>query len=91
MAVVATLLALLSVMGERIAQATGDTSAPINLDPSYNLHMVGWDSFVPMFAAFGTMSLITAEHEKGTLAWSLSMPLSRSAVLSRNSWQRSSL
>jgi ABC-type transport system involved in multi-copper enzyme maturation permease subunit len=81
MAAVATVLALVSVMTMRLNQLTGQTGTPISLDPSYNLHMVGWDSFVPMFAAFGTMSLITAEREKGTLAWSLSMPLSRPAVL----------
>ena len=81
MALVATGLALSGVMISRIHQLTGDTSTPINLDPSYNLTMVGWDSLVPLFAAFGTMSLITAERERGTLAWSLTMPLSRAAVL----------
>lgn len=81
MTLVAILMVLMSVLGERIVALTGNTSTPVNLDPSYNLHMVGWDSFVPLFAAFGTMSLLTAERERGTLAWSLSMPLSRSAVL----------
>ena len=81
LALAATGLALSGVMISRIHQLTGDTSAPINLDPSYNLTMVGWDSLVPLLAAFGTMSLITAERERGTLAWSLSMPLSRPAVL----------
>jgi ABC-type transport system involved in multi-copper enzyme maturation permease subunit len=81
MALAATGLALSGVMISRIHQLSGDTSTPINLDPSYNLTMVGWDSLVPLLAAFGTMSLITAERERGTLAWSLSMPLSRPAVL----------
>jgi ABC-type transport system involved in multi-copper enzyme maturation permease subunit len=81
MALAATGLALSGVMISRVHQLTGDTSTPINLDPSYNLTMVGWDSLVPLLAAFGTMSLITAERERGTLAWSLSMPLSRPAVL----------
>ena len=77
----ATGLALSGVMISRVHQLTGDTSSPINLDPSYNLTMVGWDSLVPLLAAFGTMSLLTAERERGTLGWSLSMPLSRPAVL----------
>jgi ABC-type transport system involved in multi-copper enzyme maturation permease subunit len=81
MALAATGLALSGVMISRIHQLTGDTSAPINLDPSYNLTMVGWDSLVPLLAAFATMSLITAERTQGTLAWSLSMPLSRPAML----------
>ncbi len=81
LALAATGLALSGVMIERIHQLTGDTSKPINLDPSFNLTMVGWDSLVPLLAAFGTMSLITAERERGTLGWSLSMPLSRPAVL----------
>lgn len=80
-ALAATGLALSGVMINRINQLTGDTSKPINLDPSFNLTMVGWDSLVPLLAAFGTMSLITAERERGTLGWSLSMPLSRPAVL----------
>ncbi len=76
----ATVLALSGVMIERFRQIAGDTAGPINLDPAYNLHMVGWDSLVPLFAAFGTMSLITAERDRGTLVWSLSMPLGRPAV-----------
>jgi ABC-type transport system involved in multi-copper enzyme maturation permease subunit len=81
MALAATGLALSGVMISRVHALTGDTSAPINLDPGYNLTMVGWDSLVPLLAAFGTMSLLTAERERGTLAWALSMPLSRPAVL----------
>ncbi len=81
MALVATFFALSGAMMERVRQLTGDTSAPIILDPGYSLTMVGWDSLVPLFAAFGTVGLITAELERGTLAWSLSMPLSRPAVL----------
>jgi ABC-type transport system involved in multi-copper enzyme maturation permease subunit len=81
LALAATGLALSGVMIERVNQMTGAASKPINLDPSYNLTMVGWDSLVPLLAAFATMGLITAERERGTLAWSLSMPLSRPAVL----------
>ncbi len=81
MTLVATALALSGVLIERIRQIAGDTSAPINLDPTYNLHMAGWDSLVPLIAAFGTFGLIVAERERGTLAWSLSMPLARPAVL----------
>jgi len=81
MALAATGLALSGVIIERVHQLTGDTSKPINLDPSFNLTNVGWDSLVPLLAAFGTMSLLTAERERGTLGWSLSMPLSRPAVL----------
>ena len=81
LALAATGLALSGVMIERIHQLTGDTSKPINLDPSFNLTMVGWDSLVPLLAAFATMSLVTAERERGTLAWSLSMPLGRPAAL----------
>lgn len=81
MTLIATALALSGALIEAFRQLAGDTTTSVNLDPSYNLHMVGWDSLVPLFAGFGTMSLIVAERGRGTLAWSLSAPLSRPAVL----------
>jgi ABC-type transport system involved in multi-copper enzyme maturation permease subunit len=54
---------------------------PANLDPDFNAMAANWSLYVFLFAAFATMGLLAAECERGTLAWSVSMPLDRTTVL----------
>jgi len=73
-------LILLGVLAERIHGAV-DPAAAIVTDPSKNMIAAGWDGLLPIFAVFTTMGILVSERESRTLAWSLSMPLTRAAVL----------
>jgi ABC-type transport system involved in multi-copper enzyme maturation permease subunit len=60
-------------------EATEGAPAPI-LDPFMNL-VTGVSSQIFVIAAiFAVMAIITAERESGTLAWTASKPVSRSAI-----------
>jgi ABC-type transport system involved in multi-copper enzyme maturation permease subunit len=60
-------------------EATEGAPAPI-LDPLMNL-LAGVSSQIFVVAAiFAVMAIITAERESGTLAWTASKPVSRSAI-----------
>jgi len=60
-------------------EATVGAPAPV-LDPFMNL-VTGVSSQIFVIAAiFAVMALITAERESGTLAWTASKPVSRSAI-----------
>jgi hypothetical protein len=74
-------LLLLGVLATRL-YATIDPSAPdLDWTPSGNMSAAGWSTLVPLFAVFSTMGMIVTERENRTLAWSLSMPLTRTSVL----------
>jgi ABC-type transport system involved in multi-copper enzyme maturation permease subunit len=45
------------------------------------MYNAGWETVLPLCAVFSTMGLLCGERESRTLSWSLSMPLSRGAVL----------
>ncbi len=81
--IVASGLLGLGVFGERM-RVMFDLSLdmmPANPDPDFNVAATNWGLYLFLFAAFATMGLLITERERGTLAWSLSMPLDRSAVL----------
>ncbi len=81
--VVASGLLGLGAFGERMRVMfdLGLDVMPANLSPDYNFAATNWTMFVFLCAAFATMGLMAAERERGTLAWSLSMPVHRTAVL----------
>jgi ABC-type transport system involved in multi-copper enzyme maturation permease subunit len=68
------------VVAARIATAF-DPAAEVPLDANTNMYMAGWETFIPIFAVFSTMGLLISERDSRTLAWSLSMPLTRLSVL----------
>ena len=68
------------VLAPRIALAV-DPKTEITADAAKAMYMAGWETFVPIFTVFSTMGLLISERDGRTLAWSLSMPLSRLAVL----------
>lgn len=76
----ATALILLGVTAER-ASGLLDSQWKTNNDPSFNMLNAGWDTMLPIFAVFTTMGILVSERDSRTLAWSLSMPLGRMAVL----------
>jgi ABC-type transport system involved in multi-copper enzyme maturation permease subunit len=73
-------LMVFGVAAAKIAR-TVDPSAEVPLDAATNMYLAGWETFIPIFAVFSTMGLLASERENRTLAWSLSMPLTRTSVL----------
>jgi ABC-type transport system involved in multi-copper enzyme maturation permease subunit len=73
-------LIVFGVAAAKIAR-TVDPTAEVPLDAATNMYMAGWETFIPIFAVFSTMGLLASERENRTLAWSLSMPLTRTSVL----------
>jgi hypothetical protein len=80
-AIAAQVLLLLGVLAMRIAHTVQPDAAGIDLTANFNMYNAGWETVLPLCAAFSTMGFLCAERESRTLAWSLSMPLSRGAVL----------
>jgi ABC-type transport system involved in multi-copper enzyme maturation permease subunit len=68
------------VTAAKIASAV-DPSTKLPLDASTNMYMAGWETFIPIFAVFSTMGILISERDNRTLAWSLSMPLTRLSIL----------
>jgi ABC-2 type transport system permease protein len=66
-----------------IAKATTEPgqTPEFSLDPTANV-LFGWSGMnVALVLVLATMSLIAIERDRGTLAWSLTKPVSRAAVL----------
>jgi len=84
---IATLLGGFSVLGDRlaltIATAQGQPipAGAITLDPTLNVLHAQWDQWLVFITIFVSMGLLTTERDSGTLAWSLSKPLSRTSLL----------
>jgi len=57
------------------------TAAPVPMDPTVNLLGANWGQWLTFISVFAAMGLLAGERDKGTLAWSLSKPLSRRALL----------
>jgi ABC-type transport system involved in multi-copper enzyme maturation permease subunit len=82
-----TLLGAFSVLGDRLALtiATAQNqpipAGAITLDPTLNVLNAQWDQWLVIITIFVSMGLLTTERDGGTLAWSLSKPLSRTSLL----------
>jgi ABC-type transport system involved in multi-copper enzyme maturation permease subunit len=75
-----TLTALNTWLQTVLPDDATDGAPPAVLDPFMNL-LAGVSSQIFVVAAiFAVMALITAERESGTLAWTASKPVSRSAI-----------
>jgi ABC-type transport system involved in multi-copper enzyme maturation permease subunit len=54
---------------------------PLSMDPTTNV-LLGWGSLsFELVVLLATIGLLSAERDRGTLAWSLSHPVSRTSVL----------
>jgi ABC-type transport system involved in multi-copper enzyme maturation permease subunit len=75
-----TLTALNTWLQTVLPEEATDGAPPVVLDPFMNL-VTGVSSQIFVVAAiFAVMALVTAERESGTLAWTASKPVSRSAI-----------
>ena len=83
--IAAVVIGVLAVLVPIIVKATDRSgNAPVlSLDPTDNV-LFGWGGTTPFegfLVILATISLMTLERDRGTLAWSLSKPLSRTSVL----------
>ncbi len=63
------------------ATAKGIAVPPgLSMDPTINV-LAKWEQWVFFFAIAFSVSLLIGERDRGTLAWSLSKPLSRTALI----------
>lgn len=65
-----------------IVGMTGESSGmPLSLDPTDNV-LLGWvGQTMPIVALLASMSLLSGERDRGTLAWSLTRPVSPTSIL----------
>ncbi len=85
LALAATPMMVLNALGPKIgeiaARAEGEPiPADLILDPTINV-LVRWPQWIVLFAIIASCNLLIAERDRGTLAWSLSKPLSRAGLL----------
>ncbi len=65
-----------------IVGASGETGGPpLSMDPTVNV-LLGWGgATVAVMALLASMSLISGERDRGTLAWGLTLPVSPTSIL----------
>lgn len=66
-----------------IAEASGEAEAAglTSHDPTANV-LLGWTGMtIPLIAIVATMALISTERDRGTLAWSLTNPVSPTSII----------
>ncbi|HEX6128685.1 MAG TPA: ABC transporter permease subunit [Candidatus Limnocylindria bacterium] len=79
--VVLTALGALGTLATRIDELAGGTPTAAELDPTMNLIGAQFDQWIVFGSIFASMGMLIAERGSGTLAWTLSKPMSRTALL----------
>ncbi len=74
-------LMLLGVLAMRLYHTIQPDASGIDLSANFNMYNAGWEINLPLCAVFSTLGFLIGERENHTLAWSLSMPLTRTSVL----------
>jgi len=82
---VATAMMVLSTLSARFAELTAQANgvpvpADLSLDPTLNV-IAKWPEWLFFFAIVFSVNLLIVERDRGTLAWTLSKPISRTALL----------
>jgi ABC-2 type transport system permease protein len=80
-AVAVSALGAIGTLATRIDELAGGVPTSAQLEPTANVLGAQFDQWVVLAAIFGSLGLVTTERATGTLAWTLSKPISRSAVL----------
>lgn len=83
-------LAAVGTLATRIDEFAGGVPTAEMLDPTVNVLGAQLEQWVPMASIFASLGLLTLERSSGTLAWSLSKPLSRPSLLLAK-WSAASL
>ena len=66
-----------------IAKASGETEAPgmTSMDPTANVLLVFAGQTIAFIVVVATMALLSSERDRGTLAWSLTNPVSPTSII----------
>ncbi len=79
--VVVAALGTIGTLAGRIDEAAGDTTMAGMLDATVSIFGAKLDQWVMLAAIFASIGMLTQERASGTLAWTLSKPVSRASVL----------
>jgi ABC-2 type transport system permease protein len=71
----------IGTLATRIDELAGGVPSPAMLEPTSNVLGGQFDQWVVLAAIFGSIGLLVGERSSGTLAWTLSKPIARPALL----------
>lgn len=74
-------LGILGTLATRIDELAGGIPTAGELDPTANVLGAKFDQWILFAAIFASIGMLINERASGTLAWTLSKPISRSSVL----------
>jgi ABC-2 type transport system permease protein len=74
-------LGTIGTLATKIDETAGGVAAPGMLDATANILGSRFDQWVMLAAIFASIGLLVVERASGTLAWTLSKPVSRTSVL----------
>lgn len=80
-ALVLSALGTLGTLSTRIDEWAGGIPTAAELDPTYNILGAQFQQWIVFASIFASIGMLIKERESGTLAWTLSKPVSRSALL----------
>jgi ABC-type transport system involved in multi-copper enzyme maturation permease subunit len=79
--VVLSALGTLGTFATRIDELGGGTPTAAQLDPTSNILGAQFEQWIVFASIFASIGMLVSERSSGTLAWTLSKPVSRSALL----------
>jgi ABC-type transport system involved in multi-copper enzyme maturation permease subunit len=74
-------LGTLGTLSTRIDELAGGVPTAIELDPTRNILGAQFQQWIVFASIFASIGMLIKERDSGTLAWTLSKPVSRSALL----------
>jgi ABC-type transport system involved in multi-copper enzyme maturation permease subunit len=74
-------LGTIGTLATRIDELAGGVPTAAELDPTSNVLGAQFDQWILFGAIFASIGMLISERASGTLAWTLSKPISRSSVL----------
>jgi len=74
-------LGILGTLATRIDESMGGVPTPAMLAPTANVLGAQFDLWILVAGIFASIGMLTQERSSGTLAWTLSKPVSRASVL----------
>jgi ABC-type transport system involved in multi-copper enzyme maturation permease subunit len=80
-AIVLSALGILGTLAARIDELAGGTPTADQLDPTRAIAGAQFEQWIVFATIFASIGMLVNERSSGTLAWTLSKPLSRSALL----------
>jgi ABC-2 type transport system permease protein len=79
--IVLSALGTLGTLATRIDELGGGTPTREQLNPTYNILGAQFEQWIVFASIFASIGMMVSERNSGTLAWTLSKPVSRTALL----------